>query len=408
MRQHAGVVCTREDATRTLTVVNIDCVPTNALLNPSSTFYIRRLPIVTAIGECSLPKPQKPNLQPIQGPSLGFHANLQDGFYLPCPDEPILSESTERNMPWMISQTLAKIPHHLPQELIDQILVCVKEDELQPLKDLINLDDTISLHDNGMTLLQPLVRLTETERSFMSSAIGSDGGSRQFIFGEWKGPFPASRRDVSRISSYFTDRSFIVFLLRSLGEDGTLEAVAMSMFPSANHQYSVLQRTDSLTELRSWLQDSNCGMINARAAHFGQGREIFTDPAWSFPPGLPHWNKQQVFVDTDEARDWGYGSWINLWMRFDAWLCFYLTSSLTEAERATVEGVVKRDDPGGRDFVFVPWTRDVDGGPDDMLRISHMVEHAGRHMDDSSFLGPLVFIDRQSGQDHKVIVCNRR
>ena len=57
-----------------------------------------------------------------------------------------------------------------------------------------------------------------------------------------------------------------------------------------------------------------------------------------------------------------------------------------------------------RGFSIVPWTKNVDGGRDDMLRLFHMAYHADSTIGDCAVVGAVAFIDRQSAQDNKVVV----
>lgn len=417
-RQHTGAVSRIEDPERTVTVVNIDCVDCKALLRPESTFFIRRLPLKTAIGECVLPEAQKPLGFVVQRQQASFRETLRNGFYLRCPDEPIFSYSSNYNKPWMQSQALDRLigKARLPQELRDKIMSYVNEDEVRPLRTLINMDQAISLSQARKTFVQPLVPLTNEERQVIEAHPDFKDRFCNFYLGEWKDAFPASRRDVSRILRHFCDaRDRIIFILRPPAEDGTIDsAVAYLSTDNASGPAYVV--------FRQYREHAHCNnpagrhspndRVNA-ASQRRPGTEVFLDPEWTFPPGLPYWHKHTAVKNSSRRKRRRLHPHPIL-SGVDTWLCFYLTSSLNEEERNRVENILVGDSDDGhtntyhdeyeRGFSIVPWTKNVDGGRDDMLRLFHMAYHADSTIGDCAVVGAVAFIDRQSAQDNKVVV----
>lgn len=372
-----------EDPTLSATVVNLECLPSAAILSPESTFFIRRLPIVTALAEAYLVEPQ----QPKDWSKVGNHArnrafqlHLQAGFYLYDPREPIFGDG---------SQTSAPSPSR----------------DTTPLKQLLGTDATHEQYAPKISfLIQPLIHLEEEEITSVHDQIQAVWKPEQFRMGRWNGSSSASRRDVARILRHFSeDPDRIIFLLSKPIPGKPLDTAVYDRpwFDVESYKYGIFVR-QSLEALRTWWQKGPFGPHESLSQFDGKV-EFQIDPLLTFPQSLPPWYKTLPLVEISRETDAGYSNPHNLLHHH--YLVFYLTKSLSDEDDQAIRNLVDEDDAAGQGFTYIPWDGDADGGLEDMLQIMKMVRTAARTGFTTEQDWALVFVDSEFKNDKQVIIC---
>jgi hypothetical protein len=388
-----------EDPTLTVMVLNLECVPSEAISSPESTFYIRRLPIVMAMGEALIPEPKTPRDWSSSNPN-GDETTLwflmHTGFHLHSPYEPIFGNRAHYEDTKLLGKVLDLKPH-LPEEIRIKIRSSTQEDPEPPLRSLI---DTRHARDSS-AVIQCLVHLNDDELANTHAALFALFGDEDFALRQWKPSKPASRRDVSRIVEHLNDLpGTVAFLLNQPKSDQELDLALLYMIHTDNVMLPILEQGEM-----SRLTTERLDRV-ARHLPFSQLKkeiEIFLDPRKAFPPSLPPWFKQLPLFDLSSERLINT-SIPHALLQQDTALVFSLTKNLSDVDKERLmDGL---PETGTLSFMFFPWEKETDGGPSDMLRLMKMVDNARK--ENHSVDETLIFIDRQSSVDGNVIICTKR
>lgn len=362
--------------------MNIECVPSDAIIAPESTFFVRRLPIVTALAESYLADPQQPRDWSKVGrhaQNRAFQLHLREGFYLYNPHEPIFGDGS-------LTSTLSSPDHETP------------------LKELIDTATSHEQYDCDISLLiQPLIHLEDEEITAVHTKIQTGWEPEKFHMGRWKQNAPASRRDVARILRHFCEKpDGIIFLLSKPVPGKPLDTAVYERpcFDVESYKYGIFIR-QSPEVLRTWW------LKNPLADHGFMSQldgslEFHVNPLLTFPLSLPFWYKTLPLVEISRERDRGYSNPHG--MLHEEYLVFYLTKSLNEEEEQIVKDIMARDDAADTGFTYIPWKGETDGGPEDMLRLMKIVRYAARTGFTTDNDWAVVFVDAEFKNDKKVAI----
>ena len=390
-RQHKKTVFPIEDPTLSATVVNLECAPAPAVLCPETTFFIRRLPLFAALAECMEAGPQIYTPKPLYNvESMGFNRYCREGFYLYNPHQPPFSVDDFYDRVALAQRQFLDQKTPLPEELKESIMTQARPDPWTPISDLIDYNpDT----EYANILIQPLVHLDKTEMARVEQIIQRGNEERNDVkIGTWKQPAPATQRDISRIiwhllhdlwQPYKLRMKRLIFLLHRPEQDGVLD-IALYLDLQQTHPGRDMYQPASLRRM-TW-QDGKDDLVNLeKTTYFLRHQKKldedlhFVDPLVFFPPTLPPKMLRDLAMSSSPHKY--YTAYLNsLDENEHDFITLYLTNSGTQEQRRKLEDTLSARTMGDDSAsLYIPWYKEVDGTPEDMIRFMKHLNRINCH-----------------------------
>ena len=410
-RQHKRTLTKVENPIQSATVVNLYCAPSAAILSPQNTFFIRRLPLDMAFAECTLSEQQ--DFKTRKGAFVTFESRMRDGFYLYNPHQPLFSAAAELDSVYAAQRTALDQNSPLPEELKQKILLEAQPDPWLPMPVLIDGD----LGFGEEVCVQPLIQLDAGQKEHVRETIQKrlDLKTSPRI-GAWKSITPASRRDVSRILERLEQwQGRIIFILQQPQEGKDLDtAIHLPMskyFLSHDIFKAVVFRRHSLESLANVWKRRMIGddFSWSHGYEKDERTEVFLDPLRFFPPSFPpRWLQSVTGIKIGRRTDQDSNNGLHQANSLGC-LVFYLTNSLTQAEKQTNETMIQKGSIESGPCLFVPWEENREGGIGDVLQLMKQMLRA----EALAFLSGTpykfaAFIDKQGGKEKQPIIAQWR
>ena len=269
-------------------------------------------------------------------------------------------------------------------------------------QELERLDIISLIHLEPDQLKEAQKRIQETAEK--ANRVGNIKWSGEVYIHQWKPHLPANRRDVMRLFNRYLDNNHRPYYAM---------CTFMVNVPTSKEQNLVWAqwRGDNPTLLQ---HGSTLECLKRWANRFATYTNPFVLEQLDVDDQSPDSTSTERLLDPLAALPSNVAPWRPAVQKNEDQRCppvFYLTNKLSEEEHIAVLDELYtfgRRDEDEKDYCFVTWEKEEDGGVEDMWALLKKVyDFRGRGRRRLS-PAPAIFIDRDSPYDKQVVLADRR